>query len=180
MDDGGNSGALLDGANTAVEKRLSKKQARKLRLEMRRISKNKNKRAIEKMKRKAKRAAQREAGCLPVKRSQKYQMKDSNCKQRVVVDMSFENLMRPKDIRHLFVQLTHAYAVNRRAKNPLQFGVVGFSGPQNKQFFDNPNNRHWDVMFDERPLESLYDKSEIVYLTADSENSLQTLDSAKV
>lgn len=61
-------------------------------------------------------------------------MDDSKCKQRVAIDMQFESLMRPKDIRHLFVQLAHAYAVNRRAANPLQFSVVGFSGPQNKVF----------------------------------------------
>lgn len=59
-------------------------------------------------------------------------MRNSNCKQRVAIDMSFGELMRPKDVRHLFVQLAHAYAVNRRAENPLQFSVVGFSGPQNK------------------------------------------------
>lgn len=62
-------------------------------------------------------------------------MEDSNCRQRVAIDMQFESLMRPKDIRHLFVQLAHAYAVNRRAQNPLQFSVVGFSGSQNKVLF---------------------------------------------
>lgn len=49
-----------------------------------------------------------------------------------------------------------------------------------QQFFDNPNNHHWDVIFEERPLDAVFEKSEIVYLTADSENSLQTLDSSKV
>lgn len=55
-------------------------------------------------------------------------MKFSNCKQRVAIDMSYEELMKTADIRHLFVQLSHAYAANRRAENPLQLSFVNFTG----------------------------------------------------
>ncbi|VDK86178.1 unnamed protein product [Litomosoides sigmodontis] len=171
---------LDEGTVTHVESCLSKKQMRKLRREQEKLLHKQDRRAREKMRKKMKRAAQREAGHVKPKRTHINRMDDSRCKQRVAIDMQFESLMRPKDIRHLFVQLAHAYAVNRRAANPLQFSVVGFSGPQNKLFFDNPNNHHWDVVFKEQPLDVIYEKNEIVYLTADSENSLQSLDSSKV
>ncbi|VDN06921.1 unnamed protein product [Thelazia callipaeda] len=108
------------------------------------------------------------------------QMKDSKCKQRVAVDMQFQSLMPLKDIRRIFVQLSHAYGLNRRAENPLQLSIVNFSGVQSKIFYANPSNHHWDVMFDERPLDSVFEKTDIVYLTADSKNVLQKLDSSKV
>ncbi|EJD73869.1 hypothetical protein LOAG_18743 [Loa loa] len=165
---------------THMEKCLSKKQIRKLRKEQEKLFRRKDKRVRERLRKKMKRTAQREAGFIKSKRRHICRMEDSNCKQRVAIDMQFESLMRPKDIRHLFVQLAHAYAVNRRAENPLQFSVVGFSGSQNKLFFNNPNNHHWDVAFEEQPLDAVFEKSEIVYLTADSENSLQTLDGSKV
>uniref|UniRef100_A0A8R1TJ80 tRNA (guanine(9)-N(1))-methyltransferase n=2 Tax=Onchocerca TaxID=6281 RepID=A0A8R1TJ80_ONCVO len=168
------------GITPHMEKYLSKKQIRKLRKEQQKLSRRKDKRAKERMRKKMKRAAQRETGYVKPKRTHISRMEDSKCKQRVAIDMQFECLMKPKDIRHLFVQLAHAYAVNRRAENPLQFSVVGFSGSQNKVFFDNPNNHHWDVVFTEQPLDAVFEKNEIVYLTADSENSLQTLDNSKV
>ncbi|KAM3718853.1 tRNA (guanine(9)-N1)-methyltransferase [Dirofilaria immitis] len=169
-----------EGDVACMEKCLSKKQIRRLRKEQEKLSRRKDKRAKERMKKKIKRAAQREAGYVKPKRTHISRMEDSKCKQRVAIDMQFECAMRPKDIRHLFVQLAHAYAVNRRAENPLQFSIVSFSGTQNKLFFDNPNNHHWDVVFEEQPLDAVFERSEIVYLTADSENSLQTLDISKV
>uniref|UniRef100_A0A1I8ETN2 tRNA (guanine(9)-N(1))-methyltransferase n=2 Tax=Wuchereria bancrofti TaxID=6293 RepID=A0A1I8ETN2_WUCBA len=179
--DGVNVDQISNEANiTHMDKCLSKKQMRKLKKEQEKLSHRKDRRARERMRKKMKRAAEREAGYVKSKRARISRMENSNCKQRVAIDMQFESLMRPKDIRHLFVQLSHAYAVNRRAKNPLQFSVVGFSGPQNKLFFDNPNNHHWDVIFEEKPLDVIFEKNDIVYLTADSENSLQTLDSSKV
>ncbi|KAL3995554.1 tRNA (Guanine-1)-methyltransferase family protein [Acanthocheilonema viteae] len=171
---------LGEASITDMKKCLSKKQMRKLRKEQEKFFRKKDKRAKERMRKKMKRAIQREAGCIKPRRTHISRMEDSRCKQRVAIDMQFEPLMRPKDIRHLFVQLAHAYAVNRRAENPLQLSVVGFSGPQNKLFFENPNNHHWDVVFKEQPLDMVFEKNEIVYLTADSENSLQTLDSSKV
>ncbi|CAG9534758.1 unnamed protein product [Cercopithifilaria johnstoni] len=176
-----NVNQVLDGADiTYMKNCLSKKQMRKLRKEQEKLSRRKDKRAKERMRKKMKRAAQREAGYVKPKLTHIRRMEDSRCNQRVAIDMQFESLMQPKDIRHLFVQLAHAYAVNRRAENPLQFSVVGFSGPQNKLFFGNPNNHHWDVVFEEQPLDTVFEKNEVVYLTADSENSLQTLDSSKV
>uniref|UniRef100_A0A915PQ00 tRNA (guanine(9)-N(1))-methyltransferase n=1 Tax=Setaria digitata TaxID=48799 RepID=A0A915PQ00_9BILA len=176
-----NADQVSTGQDVACPERcLSKKQARKLRKEQEKLFRRKDKRAREKLRKKMKRAAQRGAGCVQSKRTFICRMENSNCKQRVAIDMQFESLMRPKDLRHLFVQLAHAYAVNRRAKNPLQFSVVGFSGSQNKLFFDNPNNHHWDVIFEEKPLDAVFERSDIVYLTADSENSLETLDSSKV
>lgn len=47
-------------------------------------------------------------------------------------------------------------------------------------FYANKNNHNWDVSFDARSLEEVYEKDDIVYLTADSENVVETLDSSKV
>lgn len=55
-------------------------------------------------------------------------MVDSHCLQSVAIDMSFEKLMSSKDMQRIFVQLSHCYAVNRRAENPLQLSFVHFTG----------------------------------------------------
>lgn len=55
-------------------------------------------------------------------------MANSNNKQRVVIDCSFESLMNVSDLSHLGKQLTYCYAINRRMTAPLQFYLTSCSG----------------------------------------------------
>ncbi|KAL3068501.1 hypothetical protein niasHT_030792 [Heterodera trifolii] len=77
-------------------------------------------------------------------------------------------------------QLRHCYASNRRAADPLQFYVVNLD-TKAKKVLDGINGwQQWDVHLLAQPLAKLWDDREIVYLTADSENVLSTLDEQKV
>ncbi|VDM45384.1 unnamed protein product [Toxocara canis] len=145
------------------------------------LEKRKEKRALEKAKRKAKRAAIREAGGVPPpKKSRKNLISESKCKQRIAIDLAYEKLMTEKQIIGTITQLSFCYAANRRAANPTQLTFVNFTRATRALFQSNKNRSSWDVIFDERPLCEAYKREEIVYLTADSENVLKTLDPSKV
>lgn len=149
-----------------------------------RISRNqalrKERRKLEKARKKAKRAAIVEAGGVPPKRIRPNLMSTSKCVQRVAVDMSFGDMMTERNCCRTIAQLSFCYAANRRARSPMQFTVAHFFGKQRELFYSNATRSNWDVNFDERPIEAVFDKEDIVYLTSDSSNVLETLDSSKV
>lgn len=160
---------------------ISKKQAKRERKRAQFLEKRKEKRALEKAKRKAKRAAIREAGGVPPpKRCRSNLMSESRCKQRIAIDLSYEKLMNEKQILGTITQLSFCYAANRRAANPTQLAFANFGQSIRTLFLSNKSRTNWDVILEERPLYEAYKREEIVYLTADSDNVLETLDASKV
>ncbi|XP_003380024.1 RNA (guanine-9-)-methyltransferase domain-containing protein 2 [Trichinella spiralis] len=83
-------------------------------------------------------------------------MELSNCRQRVAVDMSFDDLMNERDLCKALNQLAQCYAVNRRARNPLQFHVVNFRGISRVNFDNIPGNNNWDVLLSGDDYEQLF------------------------
>ncbi|KRZ53086.1 Zinc phosphodiesterase ELAC protein 2 [Trichinella nativa] len=107
-------------------------------------------------------------------------MELSNCRQRVAVDMSFDDLMNERDLCKALNQLAQCYAVNRRARNPLQFHVVNFRGISRVNFDNIPGNSNWDVLLSEDDYEQLFGRWNVVYLTSESPNVVHELDESKV
>ncbi|KHN73380.1 Dual specificity mitogen-activated protein kinase kinase 6 [Toxocara canis] len=114
------------------------------------------------------------------KKQMKSLISESKCKQRIAIDLAYEKLMTEKQIIGTITQLSFCYAANRRAANPTQLTFVNFTRATRALFQSNKNRSSWDVIFDERPLCEAYKREEIVYLTADSENVLKTLDPSKI
>uniref|UniRef100_A0A1B6D029 tRNA (guanine(9)-N(1))-methyltransferase n=1 Tax=Clastoptera arizonana TaxID=38151 RepID=A0A1B6D029_9HEMI len=107
-------------------------------------------------------------------------MATSSCKLRVVIDFSFDHLMNNRDLCKCLKQLNHCYSLNRRASNPMQFFVSSFNGESEKEMSKNNGYKNWDVHFNRHSYLDIFSKSEIVYLTSDSNNIVTELDHSKV
>ncbi|KAK6170043.1 hypothetical protein SNE40_018530 [Patella caerulea] len=164
-------------------KPLSKNQQKKLKKREKWLQLKAVKRAGEKNKRKRKYAEAREKGVTlgPTRKSLKRTgMKDSQCKVRVVIDCSFDNMMTYKDIIHLTQQIQHSYAANRRAQNALQFYVSGINGKLKKRLEGIGDYKGWDIFMKEEGFMSLFDQENIIYLSSESPNILSTIEDDKV
>ncbi|CAD6198065.1 unnamed protein product [Caenorhabditis auriculariae] len=107
-------------------------------------------------------------------------MSESTCQLKIALDMSFDELMSEKDQRRAVHQIGWCYTANRHAPEPFQFYIVGFNGPT-RHIYDNvPHNRNQDIFLKESKLEETFELENIVYLTAESDNVLGTLEDSKV
>uniref|UniRef100_A0A914MKQ2 tRNA (guanine(9)-N(1))-methyltransferase n=1 Tax=Meloidogyne incognita TaxID=6306 RepID=A0A914MKQ2_MELIC len=113
-------------------------------------------------------------------RKQKFTMEQSNCRINIAVDMTFDELMDERTVRKTISQLAYCYAVNRRVSDPVQFSIVGLTGKAEKIFNSYPSYSNWDVNISNKNLDELWNPKQIVYLTADSNNLLETLNEDKV
>uniref|UniRef100_A0A914NVX9 tRNA (guanine(9)-N(1))-methyltransferase n=1 Tax=Meloidogyne incognita TaxID=6306 RepID=A0A914NVX9_MELIC len=91
-----------------------------------------------------------------------------------------EELMDERTVRKTISQLAYCYAVNRRVSDPIQFSIVGLTGKAEKIFNSYPSYSNWDVNISNKNLDELWNPKQIVYLTADSNNLLETLNEDKV
>jgi len=117
------------------------------------------------------------------KKLKKNRMSTSSCRVSVVIDCDWENLMDIKDIQKLAKQIQYSYTTNRRLDNPLQFFVTGLKqGSMLKRKLDNDyaGYTNWDVYFKSESYDQCFEKEKIVYLTSESENTLDKLEEDKV
>lgn len=106
---------------------------------------------------------------------------DSKNKLRVAVDCSFDDLMSEKDIVKLSKQIQRCYAINRHMDDPMQFHLTNIQGKTLERmegFVDG--YRNWDVHLKNESLPELFQPSEVVYLCAESENTLTSFDNDKI
>lgn len=102
---------------------------------------------------------------------------------KLIIDCSFDDLMNDKEIASLSNQVTRAYAANRRANKYSEVEVIGFDKRLKHRFetgLADCNHMNWNhFKFDEgdsdAKLKSL-DKETTVYLTADTEDEIETLE----
>lgn len=88
--------------------------------------------------------------------------------------------MCEKELKSLGQQLAYVYSVNKKMDNPLNLMFTGV-GEKLKQLLDKSNAQNWAVQIFHKQtyLDVVQDKSKLVYLTADSPNLIQELDSEK-
>ena len=107
---------------------------------------------------------------------------------QICLDCGFEDLMHPKEINSLSEQIRYCYAQNKRSKNPVNFSVSSFS--ETCQTRQNLNKiigfpEQWysrAFQSSDKSLLQMHDenKDKLVYLTSDSENTLEDLDDTKI
>ncbi|KAK3594385.1 hypothetical protein CHS0354_009678 [Potamilus streckersoni] len=170
-------------ASAGINKKgLSKSQLRKLKKQERWQAIKADKRKAEKKRKQEKRKNCTEQGIYlgPSRKQLKFNtMEKSDCKQRVVIDCSFDEYMNDKDIRMLVQQIQHSYSANRRATSPLQLYVCGVNGKTKKRLEEIGDFKNWDVHFREENYECVFCKESIVYLSSESANVLDQLDEKK-
>lgn len=114
-------------------------------------------------------------------------MEGAKSRFRIAVDCGFEKDMTKKEINSLAQQLRYCYAANKRSKNPCYFTVPSLSG-LTREHCDNvcgfPEQWQKTKAFDfsDKPLEEMHadEKDKLVYLTSDSDNTLEHLDDSKI
>jgi len=101
---------------------------------------------------------------------------------QVIIDLDFEEQMNEKEKKSMVQQLMYCYGMNKRATHPLGMHFAGLRG-ETEEMLDNIGGfRQWlGVTVSSTPYEQddTFDKKSLVYLTADSNNVLESFDSNK-
>ena len=161
---------------------LSKNQQKKLLKRELYLSRRQEKRKDERLRKKQIRLELKNAGLpLPNRIKNKILKRKELSNQKIVIDLNFSDLMTETDLRMLLKQIRSCYAENRKLDNPLQLHLTSFCG-KIKEFFSTtqPGCLNWLLQFHENTYLEEFKKEEIVYLTADSENVLHSLDDDKI
>ncbi|KAL5234816.1 hypothetical protein ACI65C_002226 [Semiaphis heraclei] len=173
---------LEDESNDDQSNILSKRQLKKIQKQQMWLEKKAKRREINKEKkveRKKWKAQMRESGVeIPKVRTNK--MAESTCKQRIVLDMSYDDLMSDKDLCKCSNQILRCYGLNRRMDNPMQLYFCSYEGKIKEIMAKHNGSESWDIKYIEKSFDKEFQKEEMVYLTSDSLNVLESIDENKV
>lgn len=129
----------------------------------------------------------RKTGIGWAKRNTKWKesFEENSSNYGICLDCSFEDVMMKQEINSLSSQIRYCYAANKRAKHPVHAKATSIGGSTLERLekvsgFDSWKNRAFDCT--PQDLVEAYgnDKSKLVYLTSDSENTLEELEDGKV
>ncbi|XP_057462285.1 tRNA (guanine(9)-N1)-methyltransferase-like [Actinidia eriantha] len=98
--------------------------------------------------------------------------------QNIVVDFEFSHLMTASEIHSLVQQIMYCYAINGKSTSPGHLWLTSLRGEMEIQLRRLPGFDKWLIEKEDRSyIEAFQDRKErLVYLTADSENTLDELD----
>jgi len=174
-----------EGDKQQVGTKMSKNQMRKQAKFLRRVEVKKKGRKEEQKKARERYKEERQEGGEhkdEVRRVQlerlKAAMTDGKA-AKVCVDLQFEQLMNPKELNQLACQLRRVYGSNKSARAPFHLHFVNLVPESKIHRVCCEKNDGFDqylVTFDERGVQDLFEPSEVVYLTPDSDNVLRTID----
>ncbi|PKI47539.1 hypothetical protein CRG98_032129 [Punica granatum] len=102
--------------------------------------------------------------------------------QKIVIDLEFSHLMSSNEINSLSQQIMYCYAVNGRSPTPAHLWLTGCSGGIGSQLQMLPGFDKWIIEKENGSYIEAFQgqKSNLVYLTADSETVLDILDCSKI
>ncbi|EDV47653.1 tRNA methyltransferase 10 homolog A [Drosophila erecta] len=163
---------------------LSKNQLKKQRKLAEIAELRKLRREREREKKKQKRREAKELG-LPVrtgpsrKELKKRQVADGgeSCLS-VAIDLDYDDLMHERDIAKCVKQCLRIYTINRRSPQPgkLHFTGIRRNGHIHESFKKNDGWENWHVQYHfDRGHTDVFDRSQLVYLTCESDRVLDKL-----
>ncbi|KAJ0399794.1 hypothetical protein P43SY_002939 [Pythium insidiosum] len=100
---------------------------------------------------------------------------------QIVIDCGFEELMVEKEKKSLSQQIMFSYGVNRRSAAPVRATITSLSGDTKDNLTKISGFSEW-LAFKATPRSymDVFKKESLVYLTADSPNTITELDREKV
>ncbi|XP_072943953.1 tRNA methyltransferase 10 homolog A isoform X1 [Epargyreus clarus] len=156
-------------------KNQMRKWLKKVRWEKNKVLKRAKERARAKTRIHEKRAANLDLG-ISRKTLKKQQEEKPKRNMGVILDLSFDDLMIEKDLCKMIKQILRCYSVNRRSEQPLQFHITSF-GKKSKQIISRHNGyENWDVVYHEESYLNIFTKDQLVYLTSESDNIIETFE----
>ncbi|XP_017773120.1 PREDICTED: tRNA methyltransferase 10 homolog A [Nicrophorus vespilloides] len=163
--------------------KLTKTQMKKYRKMLKWEASKKEKRVKERLKMKNKKVEAKKNNIdLGPSRKQlkKATMANSSCKIGIAIDLSFDDLMIPKDLGKVIKQILRVYTENRRSSAPMQLHLTSFTGKSREEMSKHNGYEHWDMNFHEESYSSLFPKEKLVYLTSESDNIINELEEDKI
>ncbi|KAI7851705.1 guanine-1-methyltransferase-domain-containing protein [Circinella umbellata] len=116
----------------------------------------------------------------PPPKRQKTEIEPSSV--RVVMDCSFTSYMHDTENKSLQAQLVRCHSANRAGLHPMQITVTSFDDTL-KDIFEKktPTFTNWkNIEFTKESYLDKFDKSKLIYLSADSDNVVRELEEDKV
>ncbi|XP_055371178.1 tRNA methyltransferase 10 homolog A [Condylostylus longicornis] len=172
-----------DEDGTIEASKLSKRQIKKLRKLAEWEIKKKEKRLKEREKYRQKKLEALEKGEPRTGPSRKELKRNKAAESKnflkVAVDLDYDDLMIDKDIGKCVKQLLRIYTINRRSLAPAKLYFTGIKkdGKIHKSLAKNDGYENWDVQWAfNKTYHEILSKNDILYLTSDSDNVLETLE----
>lgn len=102
--------------------------------------------------------------------------------QNIVIDLEFGEKMKLNEVSSLCQQIMYSYAANGKAEVPCRLSLTGCIGDIRKNLEKHSGFENWLLHREEKSYIDVFEdrKKDLVYLTADSENVLETLDKSKI
>lgn len=151
-----------------------------------RIERRTHEREKRKLKRKALAKEREEKGEAFVNPKRYNLMETSKNKFRIVIDLDFEDYMTQNEISKSVQQVARIYAANRHSDNPSQLYLTSLKGKILDRFaIMNKGYANWDInhsdkdyveLFNEPMLNEIENKEQFIYLTADTDDTLPSVD----
>lgn len=168
---------------------MSKNQMKKIARLQRMLDSRKERRKIEKEKKKLKKKElaklRQDSGDDPhvaINTKKTRLMSESGNKFRVVIDMDFEDYMTDAEIGKAAKQVGRIYSLNRHSERPCQLYITSLKGRIRDRFgVTNAGYLNWDVnisqddyltLFGSNDTQENSDRDNIIYLTADTDKTL--------
>lgn len=164
------------------KKAWKKQQYKDLAEEYAKVRKQKRKRAKENRRAKLQEYVERgEEIPEELKRPPKVNVNQKPSGIKILIDCAFDDLMNDKEIVSMSNQITRAYSSNRRENHSADIVVTSFNKRLKERFDEGLKGCKYEQWqnFKFVPDEQLItetDKSKIVYLTADTDEKLESLD----
>ena len=175
----------VESPEAAAAATLSKRALKKLKKRQDWIDSKDERRKKEKEKRKIRNAKRKlnknftESRTASRKSLKEATMSESDCKVSVVFDMQFSDLMNDRDLGKCLKQVMKCYSYNRRLSSPVQLFMTSHIGKVESEMARNDGYKNWDFNFESGPYDTVFPADKIVYLTAESDNVLQTVEQDK-
>lgn len=164
----------------ASDRRRMRKDIRYAEQKAKRAERRKEERRLRRERQKE-RALTGAASPVPPLRRRLHKMDDPDAwPHRVCLDLDFVDYMAPKDLAKVGKQVRRCYARNRRTQRALQLHVTSLRPPLQAHLGTAKELKGWDVHRHAEDYGAVFAREELVYLTSESEVTLETLDPAKV
>jgi tRNA (guanine9-N1)-methyltransferase len=100
---------------------------------------------------------------------------------QVVIDCAFDEFMMHKEKKSLCQQIMYCHGANKRAQSPCSLYITGIAGDVSAGLHKINGFKAWPgVHSTEVAYEDMFPQEKLVYLTADSETILETMDTEKI
>jgi tRNA (guanine9-N1)-methyltransferase len=103
--------------------------------------------------------------------------------QRIVIDLEFPHLMSASEQRSMAHQISYSYSANAHTSTPAHLILSGVEGTIKDHLTRSfPGHQNWIITTTEKSYLEYFSesKADLVYLTADSPDELQSLDPGKI